>query len=123
MDIDVVWIDLPSGLTTFIQPSGLIYMSVCGLLNRHCSSLHQPLRFALHPFLSPPGGLGCDLIKRTLGETEGSGCSQRPRSALCWTPQRGDNYSSVIIKKSGTFRVLFQARSSSFSHQKLLHRH
>lgn len=67
MDIDMVWIDLPSGLTTFIQPSGLIYMSVCGLLNRHCSSLHQPLRIALHPFLSPPGGLGCDLIKEDSG--------------------------------------------------------
>lgn len=36
------------------------------------------------PPSSLPDWRWCDLIKRTRGETEGSGCSQRPRSALCW---------------------------------------
>lgn len=105
--------------TTLIQPSALIYMSVCGLLSRHCSSLSQPLSYSLSSILHPslPGWLGCDLIKRTRGETESSGCSQGPRSALYvdWTTQWGEYCPSVITRKSVWLQSSLESRALPLS--------
>lgn len=88
-------------------PFSLVHMSVCGLLNRHCSSLgpnHSASQSALHPLhLSSPGWLGCDLIRRTRGETKGSGCSERETkvSTLSWLDRTAGCDRCAVPKGSG----------------------
>lgn len=88
--------------TPFIQLSALIYKAVCALLSWHCSTFS----FFSQPDCCPSSipslparlGLGSEQIKRTRGTTPGSGCTQRPTSALCvgWETQWGDHISQLI---------------------------
>lgn len=63
--------------------------------------------------------LGCDLMRRTRGETTGSGCKWEPEvSTLCWldrTAQDGEYCSAVVTKRRDGFKVSTQCQALHFS--------
>lgn len=98
-------------------PFSLVHMSVFGLLNRHCS--HSASQSALHPLhLSSPGWLGCDLIRRTQGETKGSGCSERETkvSTLSWLDRTAGCEHCAVPRSSGGFWVSQESRARCTFH-------